>query len=313
MTIHASIQPDQADPLVAVIDIDDPQDMAKGGIIISEAENLETAESIAGFDLSITAGVINATNRNLRVTPQKGFFRARFRGDTTEHEIAASRLVAKTSGFMRLRLSYLASNDDTNHGFGSSIPEVFLHELSSDYVTEIATAMFSRITVNIDNRNQFPRRNIPLPGPGQTVTLARCGTRFTAHSVRGFRALHVPTNSFVSRQLMTSGNTAEQARIRNHEQRHMDIISSLIDVANIVLEIAGTGKTGNARIQARNAVFQNLGQFVNAQHGHLHRLYDDETQNGNVASAQQDWDTNFISKVVEEWVSQGGPQFAVPP
>lgn len=312
MTIHASIQPAQDDPLTAIIDVDEPRDMARGSIIISEAANLETAESIAGFDLSIAAGRVTATNRNLRVSPQKGFFKARFRGDTTEHQIAAARPVVRAQDFMKLRLSFLASNQDTNRGAGSSIPEVFLNELSSSFVTEVATVMFSRIEVNIDNQRQFPRRNIPLPDQGQTVTLARCATRFSAHPVRGFTAQHDPANSFVSRQLMQTGTPAEQARIRNHEQRHMDIISSLVDVANIVLEIAATGKTGNARIQARNAIFQSLSSFVGSQQRHLHDLYDDETANGNIRSGQQDWDANFIAKVVEAWQDRSGPEFRVP-
>lgn len=311
MTIHASIQPAQDDPLTAIIDIDQPADMARGSIIISEAANLETTENIAAFDLSIAAGVITARNRNLNVSPQRGFFKARFRGDTTEHQIAAPRLVARARDFMKLRLSFLASNNDTNRSAGSSIPEVFLNEISRDFVTEVATAMFSRIEVNIDNPRQFPRRNIPLPGPGQTVTLARCSTRFSAHSVRGFAARHDPANSFVSRQLMQAGTPAEQTRIRNHEQRHMDIISSLVDVANIVLDIAGTGKTGNQRTQARNAIFQSLSTFVGSQQAHLHDLYDDETANGNIASGQQDWDTNFIAKVVEAWQDRSGPEFRV--
>jgi len=312
MTIHASIQPAQDDPLTAIIDIDQPADMARGNIIISEAANLETAESIAGFDLRIAAGVITATSQNRSVSPQKGFFKARFRGDTTEHQIAAARLVARARDFMKLRLSFLASNEDTNRSAGSSIPEVFLNEISRGFVTEVATVMFSRINVNIDNPRQFPRRNIPLPGPGQTVTLARCATSFLANSVRGFTARHDPANSFVSRQLMQAGSAAEQARIRNHEQRHMDIVSSLVDVANIVLEITGTGKTGSARTEAKNAVFPSLSSFVGSQQRHLHDLYDDETANGNIASGQQDWDTNFIAKVVEAWQDQNGPEFRVP-
>jgi hypothetical protein len=124
--------------------------------------------------------------------------------------------------------------------------------------------------------------------------------------------VHDPANSFVSRQLMDAGTAAEQARIRNHEQRHMDIISSLVDVANIVLEIAATGKTGTQRTQARNAIFQSLSTFVGSQLGHLHELYDDETANGNIASGQRDWDANFIAKVVQAWQDQSGPEFRVP-
>src|SRR6187455_1121988 len=156
MTIHASIQPDQKDPLIAVIDIDQPADMASGSISISEAA--DPAE-IAKFDLKIAAGVITATNKNLSVSPQKGFFKARFRGSTTEHQIAAARLVAQAQDFMKLRLSFLASNAaDKTQGAGSTISEVFLNEISRDFVTEIAKVMFSRITVNIDDPKQFPRK-----------------------------------------------------------------------------------------------------------------------------------------------------------
>jgi hypothetical protein len=91
----------------------------------------------------------------------------------------------------------------------------------------------------------------------------------------------------------------------------MDIISALIDCANIAMEIAGTGKTGNARQTARNAMFAQLNTFLGPQQRHLHDLYDDETQNGTIATAQQDWDDNFVTKVVEEWQAQGGPEFRV--
>jgi hypothetical protein len=311
MPIHASIEPDQTNPLIAVIDIDQPDDMPSGDIIISEAENLETAENIAEFDLSIANRVITATNRNVSVTPEKGFFTARFRGDTTEHTIAGSRMVARATNFMKLKLSFLASNAGTNESAGSAIPEVFLNELSLEYVAEIATAQFSQIAVSITNRRQFPRRNIPLPGPGATATLARCGTGFSGDTQAGFRARHDPAHSFVSRQLVEGGPQSEQQRIQNHEQRHMDIISALIDCANIAMEIAGTGKTGNQRRTARNAMFAQLNTFLGPQQRHLHDLYDDETQNGTIATEQQDWDDNFVTKVVEEWQAQGGPEFRV--
>lgn len=312
MTVHGSIAPQTNTPMVALIDIDEPDDMQGSvGLMISGTNAVQTIQS---FDVTVAGGNVTAATA---VPPgssatEQGVITVTFRGLAQEESVSVFNMNAQATDFMLIPIHFSISVPALTFTFMSPNGRAWLTEISNDFAEEVARQKFTQIPVDITNTRQFQRRNIPLPGPGATAAVARCDTEFRLRGDR-LTAHHRPApRSFVSRQLLTEAPQSERDRIQNHEQGHMDITSALVAIGQVLIDVAGAGKTGNARTTARSNAGRQAANTLRTALTAMHTRYDNETQNGTRPTEQADWDSNFVKKAMEEWVNASGPDFRVP-
>jgi hypothetical protein len=305
--VHGSIAPKADTPLVALVDIDEPDDLT-GSVGLMIAGSTET-KTIRSFAVVVAGGnVTSVTADPAPSDPEQGKLTVAFRGSSTEEEVSAFNMPPRENDFMSLRFSFSINVPALQHTFMSPNGSAWLTEITSAFATEIARAKFVRIPLTLSNARQFPRRNIPLPGPGESKVLAQCGTRFSRVGDR-LTAQHNPSDSFVSRQFIEGASEPERTALQNHEQRHMDITSAMVAIGKVFVDAAGAGKTGAALRTARESAASRAIAIIGAADNRAQIRYDDETQNGTVAARQTHWDANFLDEAMVEWIAESDSDF----
>jgi hypothetical protein len=198
--VHGSVAPKADTPLVALVDIDEPDDLEGSvGLMVSGGSETETIQS---FKVVVAkTQVTSATAETTPSTPEQGKLKLQFRGLTSEEEVVVFNMAAKERDFMKLSFSFFINVPALSHTFMSPNGSAWLSEVSDTFATELARLKFVQIPLTLSNERQFPRRNIPLPGPGESKVLAQCGTRFSRVGYL-LTAQHNPRDSFVSRQFI---------------------------------------------------------------------------------------------------------------
>lgn len=301
--VHGSIAPKSDTPLVALVDIDEPNDMT-GKVALKMA-----GKTLQAFEVVVEGGSVTEVTADTPPSdPRQGTMTVAFRGNDAEEEVLVFNMTPAAKDFMSIRPGLAIEVSSLGETFESQKGSAWLNEITSEFALEIARKKFTKIPLTLTNQKQFPRKDLPLPEEGESIELAQCGTRFSRVGDK-LAANHNPKESFVSRQLIESGDQAKIADLQKHEQVHMNITSALVAIGKVYVDAAGAGKTGADLKQAREDAADTALQIIGAADGRSHIRYDDETDHGLVATKQKHWETNFIDEVMVEWLKESDSEF----
>jgi hypothetical protein len=233
--------------LVAVVDLDEPDDMtAKVTLKIA-------SKTLQAFEVVVEGGNVTSVTADTPPNdPQQGTMTMSFRGNDGEEEIFVFGMTPAEKNFMSIRPGLSVEVSALGETFESQKGSAWLNEITSEFATEIARKKFTKIPLTLTNKQQFPRKDLPLPAEGETVELAQCGTRF-ARVGDQLTANHNPKESFVSKQLIDGGDQTAISKLQNHEQGHMNITSALVAIGKVYVDAAsgtGSGAGTGAHAQA---------------------------------------------------------------